>query len=52
MISPFNADNGLVKRFNKTEKKVDAHDLYFQIIAGVVGAGSVLIVVVKFIMKL
>ena len=50
--SPFNADNGLVKRYNKTEKKTEAHELYFQILAGVIGAGSVLIVVVKFIMKL
>lgn len=50
--SPFNADNGFVKRLNKTEKVVENHALYWQIITGVVGFGSVIIVFVKFIMKL
>lgn len=50
--NPLNADNGFIKRFNRNEKKTEAHELYFQILAGVIGASSVLIVVVKFIMKL
>lgn len=50
--SPFNAENGFVKRLNRIEKAVDNHILYFQIVAGVVGAGSVLTLIVKFIMKI
>ena len=50
--SPFNADNGFVKRLNKTEKIVDNHALYWQIAVGVLGSTSVLIVIVKIIMKL
>ncbi len=50
--SPYNAENGFVKRLNKTEKIVNDHALYWQIAVGVIGSGSVLIVVVKFIMGL
>lgn len=50
--SPFNADNGFVKRLNKIEKIVDNHVLYWQVAIGSIGSGSILIVLIKVIMKI
>lgn len=50
--SPYNAENGFVKRLNKTEKTVDNHVLYWQVAVGTIGSGSALILIVKFIMTL
>ena len=49
--SPFNADNGLVKRFNKIEKIVETHVLYFQICIGTISGGLGLWFIINVLFK-
>jgi len=49
--SPYNANNGFVKRINAIEKIVDNHVLFWRILIGSISGGSILWVFVKIIIK-
>jgi len=49
--SPYNANNGIIKRVNSMEKIVENHVLFWRILIGSVTSGSVLWVFIKIIIK-
>lgn len=49
--TPFNAENGLLKRFNNVEKAVEKHILYWQVTIGTVSGGLGLWFIINVLFK-